>query len=154
MRVVVCDLDDTLIDSSPLKGYLRIKPRNWRAFNAGLIHCKPHQDIVDLVKALQDAMYPVVFATAREETLREASEVNIRAAGLSNERAPIELFMRKAGDYRPSPIIKVEQLDLIISKGYDPIWWMDDDNDVVAALRAKGQRVLHVQEGRIRENER
>jgi hypothetical protein len=57
------------------------------------------------------------------------------------------MYMRRAKDYRPDSVVKVELLERITHDYARPWLWIDDRQQVVDAIRAQGVRVLQVAEG-------
>ena len=142
-KVIVFDIDGTLANIEHRRSFVATKPKNWKAFNAGIIHDTPHQDLVDLSQSLWDIGYPIVLCSGRGEEQRSVTEKQMMAFCVPYHR----LFMRPANDHRPDYIIKVELLQQIRAEFGNPFLWFDDRNQVVNAIRAEGIRVLQVAPG-------
>jgi phosphoglycolate phosphatase-like HAD superfamily hydrolase len=142
-KVIVFDIDGTLANIEHRRSFVATKPKNWKAFNAGIPNDTPHEDIVDLVHLFWDAGHRVVLCSGRGEESREVTEKQMMAFGVPYHR----LFMRPAGDHRPDDIIKVELLQQIRKDWGNPTYWFDDRTRVVNAIRAEGVRVLQVAPG-------
>lgn len=145
-KVVLCDVDGTLADCSHRQGFVRTKPKNWKAFNAGIHLDKPHEDIIWLVKTLHQAGCKIIICTARtsdqkEKTMKWLDDV----AGLKGVYSAI--YMREEKDYRDDSIVKKEILDQIREDGHDPYMVIDDRDRVVRAWREVGLRCLQVADG-------
>lgn len=154
IKVIVFDIDGTLANIEHRRHYVATKPKNWAAFNAGMEHDTPHEDIVKLAHTLHD-YHPIVFCSGRGEESREktmrwlADWCNFRH--VQDEDSALsyyyQLYMRPKGDYRPDDIIKEELLDQMLSDGYEPHMVFDDRDRVVAMWRRRGYRCLQVAPG-------
>ena len=58
-----------------------------------------------------------------------------------------KLYMRKAGDYRPDDIVKLELLEQIKADGFAPVMAFDDRDRVVAMWRQQGIPCAQVADG-------
>lgn len=131
MNIYIFDIDGVLAD---LRHRLRYKNRgdfdgfyeDKNVLADGLI--EPGRELLRIMK--QDGL--VVYATGRPERTRKAT-----IEWLHKNRLPIcEIFMRKDGDFRPSPEVKVEQVMEILRCccSIDKVWFIDDDPKNVAAV--------------------
>lgn len=141
---IIVDLDGTICDCSHRIHYIRSKPKNWRAFFAGIPYDTVHEDIHDLVWALSRDGHQIILCTGREEENREATE-NWLIMNVSFEWE--KLYMRPPKDNRPDSIVKVELLEQMRNDGFSPTLAIDDRQQVVDAFRAAGLRVLQVAKG-------
>ena len=139
-KVVVFDIDGTLANIEHRRSFVATKPKNWKAFNAGIPNDTPHQDIVDLARLFDLHRFKVILCSGRSEESRVVTENQIEDFGVEFNA----LYMRPAGDHRPDDIIKVELLQQIRSDFGNPFLWFDDRQQVVDAIRAEGVRVLQV----------
>jgi len=141
-KVIVCDIDGTVANLVHRRQYVASKPKNWRAFNAGMAQDTVYEDIQWMVTAL--SMYSdLVFCSGRGEEQRAVTE-----KWLADNKFTYEgLFMRAKGDHRQDYIVKVELLQQIREKHGEPYLWIDDRQQVVDAIRAEGVRVLQVAPG-------
>lgn len=143
MKVVVFDIDGTLADVEHRRQYVATRPRNWKAFEAGIPHDKPHEDIVELARLFHHRGFVVVLCSGRNEHTRSVTEQQMEQFGVEYQK----LYMRKTGDHRDDGIVKVELMQQI-STDYDRPWlWFDDRQRVVDAIRSYGIRVLQVAPG-------
>ena len=142
-KVIVFDIDGTLANIEHRRAFVATKPKNWKAFNAGIINDTPHEDIVQLAVDLHSIFYKIVLCSGRGEEHRDVTEKQMEAFGVTFNK----LYMRPAKDHRPDYIIKVELLQQIRSEFGEPFLWFDDRNQVVDAIRAEGVRVLQVAPG-------
>lgn len=146
MKSVLVDVDGTLANNDHRQHYLRIKPRNWKAFKKLAFDDPPYQDIVNLVKVLHQVGNKILIVTARSEDEREVT------ARWLKEKAGLDgiydrMYMREEGDYRDDGIVKGEILGALRGDGYDPWLVLDDRDRVVKMWREAGLRCLQVQYG-------
>jgi len=141
-KVIVCDIDGTVANLVHRRQYVASKPKNWRAFNAGMAQDTVYEDIQWMVTSL--SMYSdLVFCSGRGEEQRAVTE-----KWLADNKFTYEgLFMRAKGDHRQDSIVKVELLEQIREKHGEPYLWIDDRQQVVDAIRAEGVRVIQVAPG-------
>jgi acid phosphatase class B len=142
-KVIVFDIDGTLANIEHRRAFVATKPKNWKAFNAGIVNDTPHQDVVDLSAMLVAAGNTLILCSGRGEEQREATEKQMNDWFVLYSK----LYMRPAKDHRPDDIIKVELLQQIRSEFGEPFLWFDDRKRVVDAIRAEGVRVLQVAPG-------
>ena len=146
INCVIFDIDGTLANVEHRIHWVRSKPKNWPAFNRGMVRDTPNQDICDLLRMFHAAGTTILIASGRSEDDREVTERRLRdVAGLDELWA--RLYMRPSKDHRSDDIIKGEILDQMIQEGFNPTMAIDDRDQVVAMLRARGLRVLQVAEG-------
>lgn len=142
-KVIVFDIDGTLANIEHRRAFVATKPKNWKAFNAGIPNDTPHSDIVWLAQEFMDYGHIIILCSGRGEEQREATERQMDAFRVSYHK----LFMRSAKDNRPDDVIKVELLQQIRDEYGNPFLWFDDRSRVVNAIRAEGVRVLQVAPG-------
>jgi len=142
MKTIVCDIDGTVANIEHRRQYVATKPKNWKAFNAGMAQDTVYEDIQWMVTSL--SMFSnFVFCSGRGEENREITE-----QWLADNKFTYEgLYMRAKGDYRQDSVIKVELLQQIREKYGEPYLWIDDRNQVVDAIREQGIRVIQVAPG-------
>lgn len=146
-KVIVFDIDGTVADLSARQQYVMSKPKNWKAFNAGILNDKPHQDIIFLCQMLHEVGCTIIFASGRSDDMREDTVKWLREIADIPEHYYEKLYMRKEGDFRNDDIIKKEILDQMRADGYDPFMVFDDRDRVVAMWRNNGVRCLQVAPG-------
>lgn len=142
-KVIVFDIDGTLANIEHRRSYIATKPKNWKAFNAGIVNDTPHEDIVWLTKVFASRLDAVILCSGRGEEHRDVTEKQMSDFGVHFRK----LFMRPAKDHRQDYIIKVELLQQIRAEFGEPFLWFDDRSQVVDAIRAEGVRVLQVAPG-------
>ena len=145
--LVVFDLDGTLANIEHRIGFVRSKPKNWAAFDAGIPHDKVNEPVVRVFNALYNEGHTLIFASGRSEHSRQATvewliKHDLWSPGHS------KLYMRKANDFRGDDIIKREILDEIIADyGKKPDMVFDDRPRVVRMWRDAGIFVFNVYQG-------
>ena len=142
-KVIVFDIDGTLANIEHRRSFVATKPKNWKAFNAGIVNDTPHEDIVWLARFFGFQKHHVLLCSGRGEEQREVTEKQMNSFGVHCDK----LFMRPAKDHRADYIVKVELLQQIRKEFGEPFLWFDDRTQVVNAIRAEGVRVLQVSPG-------
>jgi len=142
-RVIVFDIDGTLANITHRRHLVEAKPKDWKAFNDGMVHDEPHDDVVDLLDIFAAKNYNIVLCTGRDEDYKQVTRDWLFKHGILFDG----LYMRKSKDRRGDDIIKVELLEEIRKDFGEPWLWFDDRNRVVDAIRAQGVRVMQVCEG-------
>lgn len=145
IKVIVFDIDGTLANIEHRRSFVATKPKNWKAFNAGIVNDTPHEDIVDLVNVFRECReyHRIILCSGRGEEQRKVTERQMDSFGVRYA----QLYMRPANDHRPDYIVKVELLQQIRKEHGEPKFWFDDRQQVVDAIRAEGVRVLQVAPG-------
>jgi len=146
--LVVFDIDGTLANIEHRLDYVRSKPKNWKAFDAGIPNDKVNYPVADVFWALDATdQHTIILASGRNERSRQATENWLRKNSLN---AYDKLYMRKADDFRGDDIVKQEILDEIIADyGKKPDIWFDDRPRVVKAIRSRGVFVFDVYQGTV-----
>ena len=139
-KVIVFDIDGTLANIEHRRSFVATKPKNWKAFNAGIPNDTPHEDIVTLSCMLVACGNTLLLCSGRGEEQRQVTVDQMNEFGVLYSK----LYMRPAKDHRPDDIIKVELLQQIREEFGEPFLWFDDRTRVVNAIRAEGVRVLQV----------
>jgi phosphoglycolate phosphatase-like HAD superfamily hydrolase len=142
-KIIVFDIDGTLANIQHRRTFVASKPKNWKAFTAGIPNDTPYEDIVALAQMFFALGNKVILCSGRGEESRDATEKQMKDFGVDFNA----LYMRPAGDHRQDSIVKVELLAEIRKDFGNPWLWFDDRNQVVDAIRAEGVRVLQVAPG-------
>lgn len=145
--MLICfDLDGTLANIEHRLDYVRSKPKNWKAFEAGISNDKVNEPVAEAFHALKAAGNDIIFASGRNECSRDATMKWLQDNNLWDYRT--KLYMRKADDYRCDSIVKDEIIDEIVADyGKLPDMWFDDRPRVVKAVRKRGIFVFDVYQG-------
>jgi len=144
--LVVFDIDGTLANIEHRLDYVRSKPKNWKAFDAGIPNDKVNDVVRETLEGLRWNGNTIILASGRNERTRDAT-----VSWLTENRVWCyvdKLYMRKADDFRSDDIVKDEIVDEIVEDyGKLPDMWFDDRPRVVKAVRARGIFVLDVYQG-------
>lgn len=133
-KVIVVDIDGTVADSVGIRS-----PHDYSRVSED----KAHHNVIDIVRAMS-ATYKIIFVSGRKDDCR-----NVTVQWLNRHvGVPYTLFMREAADDRADFIIKNEIYDRDVIPFYDIIAVLDDRDQVVTHLRARGITVLQVAPGR------
>ena len=143
IKVIVFDIDGTLVDIEHRRKFVASKPKNWKAFTAGIPLDTPHEEIIFLAKIFYKHNHRIILCSGRGEESRQATEDQMQKFDVAFDA----LYMRQQGDYRQDSIVKVELLQQIRDKYGNPYLWFDDRQQVVDAIRAAGVKVLQVAPG-------
>lgn len=144
--MLICfDIDGTLADNHHRINYVKTKPKNWAAFDAGIPHDKVNTPVAEVFWALR-ARSDIIFCSGRSERSRQVTETWLKDNDLWQDGS--KLYMRKDDDYRSDDIVKDELIDVILEEhGKLPDMWFDDRPRVVKAVRARGIFVFDVYQG-------
>jgi len=145
--LVVFDIDGTLANIEHRLDYVRSKPKNWKAFDAGIPNDEVNLPVAEVFWMLNiPGTHTIVLASGRNERSREATEKWLRVKALDSYD---KLYMRKADDFRNDSIVKREMLDEIIADyGKKPDMVFDDRPRVVNMWRDAGIFVFDVYQGK------
>jgi phosphoglycolate phosphatase-like HAD superfamily hydrolase len=143
--LVVFDIDGTLADIEHRLDYVRSKPKNWKAFDAGIPNDKVNEPVAEVFDAMIMGGHTVILASGRSERTRIATQDWLRKNGFSSYD---KLYMRPADDYRGDDIVKREILDeMTRAWGRKPDMVFDDRPRVVRMWRDAGIFVFNVYQG-------
>jgi hypothetical protein len=143
--LVVFDIDGTLANCEHRLHHVRSKPKNWKAFDAGI----PNDTVIPQVAAMYwflvgSGIHDVVLATGRNERSRKATEDWMYANGFDGFQ---KLYMRSKDDFRTDDIVKRELLDDIVADfGKKPDMVFEDRPRVVKMWRDNGIFVFDVKQ--------
>lgn len=111
-----------------------------------------HEDIKELAHIFYDQGFDILIVTGRPEKFKRNGELisckDRTVAWLIHNKIPFDdIFMRTTGDFRSDAVIKPEIYHAHIKADYDVLYWIDDRDRVVEAMRDEGIRVLQVAPG-------
>jgi predicted secreted acid phosphatase len=142
---VVFDLDGTLCNVYHRRQYVATKPRNWDAWNAGIINDTPNQPVLEVFNALKDR-FPIFFVSGRSDDYRDVTIQWFENHGIY-EHDYNGLLMRKYKDHRDDAIVKGELADEI-EKDYKIFAVFDDRQSVIKnTWISRGVFVFDVSQG-------
>lgn len=133
-RAVLVDVDGTVA----LRG-------SRSPYDESLLHeDAPNMPVIEVVRALSDAGFRLVFVSGRTQSSLESTTAWIRM----HVRRPIEqLYMREVGDDRRDALIKKDIYEDSIRDHFDILCVIDDRQQVVDSWRALGLTCLQVAPG-------
>ena len=141
-NVYLCDLDGTLCNVSHRRQYVATKPKNWDAWNAGLVNDKPNLAVLGIITSLT-YYYPLIFVSGRSDDYRKQTEEWLEKYDISYN----DLYMRKYKDHRDDAIVKGEIADEI-EKEYNILGVFDDRKKVIDMWINRGIFVFDVGQGK------
>lgn len=139
------DLDGTLANGAHREHHLKKEPKDWRTYYSLCGADEPHGHMIALLDVLAEK-YMVFIVSGRSDEVRGETMdwLGQHTDGLFVDD---DVLMRKAGDHRPDTVLKLEMLEEIRRRGYEPLMVFDDRNSVVAMWRKAGIPCAHVAEG-------
>lgn len=144
-NAIVFDLDGTLCNVLHRRQFVATKPRNWNAWNAGIINDTPNQPVLEVFNALKDR-FPIFFVSGRSDDYRDVTIQWFEKHGIY-EYDYNGLLMRKYKDNRDDAIVKSEIADEI-EKNYNIFAVFDDRKRVVDMWVNRGVFVFDVGQGK------
>lgn len=152
-KIILCDIDGTIADNTHRQGYLKNKPKNWKAYNQNMHLDKPIEEVIWLISELYNRSSSeniIVFVTGREQVLEQITKdwlyTICRDFGFKYDN----LYMRKEKDYRDDAIVKYELWQQIKEDYKDigtPYLVLDDRDKVVKMWRENGLKCLQCNYG-------
>ena len=143
---VVFDLDGTLCNVNHRRQFVASRPRNWNAWNGGIINDTPNQSVLDVFNALK-LVFPVFFVSGRSDDYRDVTVEWFRKWGIHDDDYN-GLFMRKFKDYRDDGIVKHELADQIVAQGFNIRMVFDDRKRVLDMWHKRGVFTFDVSQGK------
>ena len=142
-KAIIVDVDGTLADMRGVRG-----PFEWDSVGRD----RPHQDIIDLVKDLQNipeegstfSKYAIIIVTGRDGVCKNATVEWLHNNGLEFWD---DFHIRPEGSFEKDSIIKSRIYMDHIRPKYDVEFVLDDRDQVVDMWRSLGLRVLQVAPG-------
>jgi FMN phosphatase YigB (HAD superfamily) len=125
---VIFDLDGTLCNVKHRQQFIATHPRNWNAWNAGILQDTVNPPVGVVFKALKKSYtkLKMVILTGRTDDYKDETELWLNRNSIEYD----ELYMRKSGDFRDDTEIKGEIVD-IIEKKYNILCVFEDRKRVV-----------------------
>lgn len=140
----IFDLDGTICDVRHRRQYVATKPRNWDAWNVGLLNDKPHKAVRMVYQALRHQFEAdLIIVSGRSDDYKEQTIKWLT----DNEIFYDHLYMRKYKDHRDDSVVKSEIADEI-EKTHNIIGVFDDRKRVVNMWIERGIWVFDVGQGK------
>ena len=149
VKYVVVDLDGTVADCTHRLHFINGETKDWKGFFEACKDDKPIASMIDMVRALNERYYNVIFLTGRSELARNVTQEWLQANNLWNYD---DLIMRPLEDYRQDSVVKLEMLNDYIRTNLNDDkeaigFILEDRATVVKSFRDAGFKVLQVAEG-------
>lgn len=143
IKAIIVDIDGTLADCSHRRHFVEARPKDWPGFYAAMANDGWNEMVMHVVGLLSGHL-EVLVVTGRPDDHRDTTEQwLIDHPSFSYD----ELFMRKAGDFRPDTEVKREIYRREIAPHYEVVLVLDDRASVVDMWRAEGLQCWQVAEG-------
>jgi hypothetical protein len=143
-KCFVFDLDGTICDVRHRRQYVATKPRNWDAWNAGLVNDTPNVAVQKVFQALRnDQDIELIIVSGRSDDYKEQTIKWLT----DNEIFYDEIYMRKYKDHRDDAVVKGEIADEI-EKTHQILGVFDDRQRVVNMWIERGIWVFDVGQGK------
>ncbi len=143
-KSIIIDLDGTLVANQNRPPSMYIEPTggtDWDAWNADAVADPPAKWCVDMVEAMYEKGYKILFVTGRREIHRQTA-VNWLTHHLP-DITDYELFMRRENDFREASVTKLDLLTTKILPRYDVVFAVDDLKENCEMFRSLGIIALH-----------
>lgn len=144
---IICDLDGTLYDARERQRvHLLSGKKDFDAFHRAAENDQPHFWCAQLLQAMKNHKFEVVFTSGRDVTYFIQTEKWIKRH-LNWDPHQYELHMRPAGDYTADDVMKEQWLTTLILPKYRVLFAIDDRKRVAEMWRRNGITCLHCDEG-------
>jgi uncharacterized HAD superfamily protein len=141
---VVWDLDGTICDVRHRRQYVATKPRNWDAWNKGLMNDTPHSAVKFVYQALREQHnVEMIIVSGRSDDYKEQTVKWLT----DNEIFYDKIYMRKYKDHRDDSVVKGEIADEI-QKTHNILGVFDDRQRVVNMWIQRGIWVFDCGQGK------
>lgn len=142
---IIYDLDGTICNVAHRQHFVASKPRNWNAWNRGMVNDTPNNPVKIVYNAIkkQYSNIDTFIVSGRSDDYRDKTIEWLNKYDFSYDN----LYMRKEGDYRDDSIIKSEIADEI-QKTHNILFVFDDRGKVVDMWIKRGIWVFDVAQGK------
>lgn len=139
---IVIDIDNTLSDTDHRQHFMDGDKKDWKGF-FGSMDKDPIHNWCDVLVEKMGEHFPIILCSGRPDSYRRVTEDWLFKHGVEYTH----LFMRPRSDSRKDDLVKGIIADYEIFPRYNILFWVDDRQQVVDAIRAKGIRVLQCDPG-------
>jgi FMN phosphatase YigB (HAD superfamily) len=140
--IIICDLDGTLADITHRLHFIQNKKKDWPQFFEACVNDKPIYNTINVINTLA-YNYEVYITSGRNDVVKEITQFWLLKHGITYHK----LLMRKAGDYRPDSVVKLEWLVNGLIPKERILCAFDDRQRVVDMWRNEGITCYQVAEG-------
>lgn len=145
LKAVYSDLDGTLCNVEHRRHFVRRpdgQKKDWNGFFKALSEDTVNVPVMEVLHKFKDT-HTIVYCSGRPDNYRKETK-----EWLSKNGAPEgPLFMRPRSDSRQDNITKEILLDFEILTRFNPVFFLDDRDQVVKMLRDRGFTVFQVAPG-------
>ena len=143
MRTYIVDIDGTLANTNHRIHHLLKSPKDWKSWHEMSMEDDVHWELVDILKMAIKNNVLIVLCTGRDEVYRKETELWLTIKGIPYDY----LYMREKNDRRDDDIVKLEMLNDIKNRGFNPVLVFEDRDRVVKMWREQGIRCYQVAPG-------
>ena len=143
-KIIIVDIDGTLSDPSHRLKFIEDAKKDWDSFYEAMDKDKPVAEICDMVYTLSKENI-IVISTGRPDNYKKLTEEWLHKQNIPYQ----QIFMRKAGDFRPDDVVKEELLREIkrYYLSHQIAYAIEDRTRVVQMYRKNGIICLQVKDG-------
>lgn len=142
---IIFDLDGTLANCDHRLHFIQTKPKNWKAFFAGMEHDTPIEPTVSIARDLSRSNR-LIFCTGRPASHYDQTRAWL-AKHVGAWTAECPLYTRSTSDHRPDYEAKALMLACMHEAGFDPKVAFEDRDQVVDMWRRSGLICYQVAKG-------
>lgn len=133
-KAIIVDLDGTLCDVEHRIHHVKGPKKNWRAFNESIIHDTLYEWCYELIEAMRNRGYAILFVTGRSEDYRGHT-----TGWLARHNVHFDhLYMRGVRDFREDSDVKEDLYRDFILEHFNVLFVVDDRKSVVERWRKMG----------------
>ncbi len=134
IKAVIIDLDGTLCDVEHRVHHVKGPQKNWKAFNESIMHDECYEWCFELIHALRDRGYQILFVTGRSVDCKTDTTNWLLKHNVQYD----SLFMRELKDFREDSDVKEDLYKNHIKPHYKVLLVVDDRKSVVKRWRELG----------------
>lgn len=143
-NVIVVDLDGTLCNIDERLHHVKGAKKNWKAFFDGIAQDVANMWCVNIIRSMENFGVTTVLCSGRPDNYRIQTYAWLMKQDLYNYR----LLMRNRSDHRQDWIAKELILDFEILTAYNPLFFIDDREQVCQMWRRRGFVCLQCADGK------